>query len=260
MHKSIIEVGHGFWNIRGSYKVAGLLDVGTQASLLRLGSGRFVLLDTCDMSEALRKDIAGLSGGVDRIDAIVNLHPFHTLHVEATHGHFPSARLYGTVRHRSRLPGLPWEKERTDSKALHRLFAGDLAFSVPRGVDFISENENVHFSSVLAYHEASRTIHSDDTFNHIRLAGLLEPLGLASPVAFHPTLASALQPRAGAADEFRRWAQRLIEEWSEAENLCAAHSSAWLGRDHPGESLPGLLSNALTRVERTLAAHERKYG
>lgn len=260
MHNSIIEVGHGFWNIRGSYKVAGLLDVGTQASLLRLGSGRFILLDACDMTDAVRRDVVRLAGGAAQIDAILNLHPFHTLHVEAVHAFLPRARLHGTARHHSKLPDLPWEQESTDSKALHRLFADDLAFSVPRGVDFISDNEHVHFSSVLAYHAASRTIHSDDTFNHVRLAALLEPLGLASPVALHPTLARALQPRAGAADEFRRWAERLIEEWSDAENLCAAHSSAWLGRDHPSASLPGLLADALSRVERTLAAHERKHG
>jgi hypothetical protein len=260
MDKSIIEVDRHFWNIRGSFRVAGLLDLGTQASLVRLGSGKFVLLDAYSFPRAAQADIHILTGGAEQLEAILNLHPFHTMHVEALHERYPHARLYGTERHHARFPALPWQPERSESPALHRLYRDDFAFSVPRGVDFISVDEHIHFASVLAYHRHSNTIHSDDTFNHVRAARLLAPLGLASPVSLHPTLARALQPRAGAAAEFRAWANTLISEWGHCQNLCAAHTGPWLGRDHPGASLKALLTEALARAEGTLATHERKHG
>ena len=40
----LIDLGNGFWNIRGDLRLFGLLNVGTQASLVRLRSGRFVAL------------------------------------------------------------------------------------------------------------------------------------------------------------------------------------------------------------------------
>jgi hypothetical protein len=54
------------------------------------------------------------------------------------------------------LPDLPWEKTRTEQIRLHEMFEENFEFSIPRGVDFISANENVDFSSVLALHRASR--------------------------------------------------------------------------------------------------------
>jgi hypothetical protein len=45
---------------------------------------------------------------------------------------------------------------RTEDPELHAQFAEDFEFSVPRGVDFISANENVHFSSVLVLHRRPR--------------------------------------------------------------------------------------------------------
>ena len=44
---NVIEVAEGFWNIRGSFKIAGLYDLGTHASLVRRASGKLVLLDAC---------------------------------------------------------------------------------------------------------------------------------------------------------------------------------------------------------------------
>ena len=114
MSGQFIRVSEGFWNIRGSFKIAGVIDVGTQASLVRLTSGKFVL-----------------------IEAILNLHPFHTVHVRKLHGLYPHAALYGTARHVSRFPDLPWAKVCTEGSELHQRYAEDFDFSVPRGVEFI---------------------------------------------------------------------------------------------------------------------------
>ena len=45
MDNSIIKVADTFWNIRGSFKLGGRIDIGTQASLVQLASGNFVFLD-----------------------------------------------------------------------------------------------------------------------------------------------------------------------------------------------------------------------
>ena len=260
MANEILAVADNFWNIRGSYRVAGIVDVGTQASLVRLAGGGFVFLDSYTLVGAPRRRVNELTAGGENVEAILNLHPFHTVHVRWMHEHFPQARLYGTARHVARFPELPWEPERTEDPGLHEAFAGDFDFSVPRGVDFISANENVHFSSVLALHRASRTIHSDDTLMYLRLPALLRIFGLADRVGFHPTLAKALERRPGAAQEFRAWAEELIENWASAENLCAAHTAALLAADNDGAPIAERLQAALEKVEPTLAAHKRKYG
>ena len=102
------------------------------------------------------------------------------------HERYPRAKLYGTARHVSRFPDLPWQKTRTEQRRLHTMFARDFEFSVPRGVDFISANENVHFASVLALHRASQTIHVDDTLMYSRLPLPIRMLGYPDILLFIP--------------------------------------------------------------------------
>ncbi len=256
----MIQTGEDFWNFRGSHKIAGLIDVGTQFSLVRRAGGKFVLLDAYSFNDRIADQVADLTFGGTAIEAIINLHPFHTLHAEFVHTCFPEATLYGTERHKQRLPNLPWQELTTDQPEFHALYSSDLMFSVPQGVDFISKNSSVHFSSVLAYHPRSRTIHSNDTFNYFPDKGLVHFTPLADTVSFHPTLAKALQKRPGAAAEFRVWAETLFGRWSEAENLCAAHNGVLLATENEGDALPERLAAALEKVEETLSKHEEKYG
>lgn len=259
MSSNIIRVADGFWNIRGSFKIGGVVDIGTHASLVRLASGSFVLLDACDFDAQTVRELADLAGE-GGIEAILNLHPFHTVYIEDMHRRYPEARLYGTARHVRRFPELPWEPEHTEDEELHERYADDFEFTVPRGVDFISANENVHFSSVLALHRASRTLHVDDTLMYIQFPRLLALLGLRDSLGFHPTLSLALEKRAGATAEFREWARELIALGKGAENLCAAHSANLLARNNRGVSIETRLSRALRRCRLRLLAHERRYG
>jgi hypothetical protein len=84
--------------------------------------------------------------------------------------------------------------------------------------------------------------------------------GVGDAVSFHPTLAKALEKRAGASADFREWANELIERWKDAENLCAAHTAALLGRDNRGDSIHTRWVKALDKVSNTLKSHERKFG
>lgn len=260
MSNGLLQVSDDFWNIRGSFRIGGLIDIGTQCSLVRRRNGKFVFLDAYTLSGSARREVDRLTHGGEDVEAILNLHPFHTVHVKRMHEQYPNARLYGTARHVDRFPELDWQRALTGSPELQSAFADDFDFSVPRGVDFISDNENVHFSSVLALHRASRTLHVDDTLMYLRLPTQLRWFGPDDKVSFHPTLAKALNKRAGAATDFRDWARALIDDWQDAENLCAAHNAALLARDNRGAQLGERLQTALDRVRTTLETHQRKFG
>ena len=260
MAERIIRVADDFWNIRGSFKIAGLLDIGTHASLVRQANGRFVLLDSYTLSGARADEFDGITGGPDDGEAGLTLPPFHTVHVEAIHARYPEARHYGTARHLERFPALNWQPERTEDEALHALFADEFDFSVPAGVDFISANEHLHFSSVMVLHRASQTIHVDDTIMYIRLPRVLKLFGLSESTSFHPTLAKVLERRPGAAGDFREWATGLAERWADARNLCAAHTSTLLADTNRGAPISERILKCLAAVEPKLAAHERAQG
>lgn len=260
MRPHTLQIADDFWNIRGSFKIAGVVDVGTQASLVRRGNGKFVFLDSYALSGTVEREVLELTNDGNDVEAILNVHPFHTVFVRKMHARFPNARLYGTARHLSRFPELPWEEQRTEDTALHVMFADDFDFSVPRGVDFISANEHVHFSSVLVLHRASKTIHVDDTFNYVRLPKAARTLGFRDVMRFQPTLRMALERRAGAARDFRQWAEELAERWHDAENLCAAHTATLTAEKNLGASIHDRMLKALDNVSKTLKAHERKYG
>ncbi len=255
-----LQIADDFWNIRGSFKIGGVVDIGTHASLVRRTNGRFVFLDAYSLSGEIEREVNALTDDGKDIEAILNLHPFHTVHVRKAHARYPNAKLYGTARHLSRFPELPWEAARTEDSELHEMFAEDFDFSVPRGVDFISANENVHFSSVLALHRASKTIHVDDTLMYIRLPKVIRSFGPKDTMRFHPTLAKALEKRPGATHDFRTWATELAERWRDAENLCAAHTATVTASKNQGAPIHARLLKALDKVSGTLKGHERKYG
>ena len=260
MTSRLRQIAQDFWNIRGTFRIAGVINIGTQMSLVRSPNGRFVLLDACDMSQKTARDFDGLTDGGAAVDAVLHLHPFHTVSVAAMHKRLPNARLYGTARHMAKNPDLPWQPAMTNETAVHEEFSDVLEFSVPDGVDFISDNENVHFSSVLAYHRASGTIHSDDTIMYVQLPRVLGLFGIDDAFTFHPTLSQALEQRAGAADAFRRWASALASHWGDAKALCAAHTAVLTTAGDRQPTMGKRLAKALDAVEPTLSRHEKRYG
>lgn len=103
----IIEVGDRFWNIRGSFKI-GFLDIRTQASLVRLSSGGFALLDAYTLQGDVEREVRQLTDGGAAIKAVINLHPFHTVHVKRVAEQLPDATFYGTARHVEKAPEVRW--------------------------------------------------------------------------------------------------------------------------------------------------------
>ena len=258
MSSKLLQIADNFWNIRGSFKVAGFIDIGTQASLVKLASGKFVFLDSYTLSGSVLREVDQLTDNGKNVVAVLNLHPFHTIHVNWMFEHYPDASHFGTARHLSKFPDLSWQPTCTEDPASHAMFAADFEFSVPRGVDFISDDENVHFSSVLSYHPSSRTIHVDDTLMYIRLPLLMRFFGLPDALSFHPTLAKVLEKREGAVQDFRNWFGELAENWQSVENLCAAHTTSLIAQKEL--SIHGRMLKAIVKVEKTLNTHESKYG
>ena len=256
MPDKFVYLGNGFWSIRGQFRLAGLINLGTQAALVEIAPERFIMLDSYQVTGSVRQDVLNLTHGGTAVEAVFNLHPFHTLHCAAAAAMFPAARLYGTPRHKRVCPQLAWRAPTTDQEAAWAGYADQVETSVPAGVDFISRSERVHFASVLAFHRASGTIHVDDTF----VAGLMPPpfsWFARSGLRLHPTLQAALRKEPGAARAFREWLRDLAERWSGARQVCAAHRG--IVRLRPGEFRQQALA-ALDRVEGTLRKHEGRYG
>ncbi len=111
----------------------------------------------------------------------------------------------------------------------------------------------MHFSSVMALHPATQTLHVDDTLNYTKLP-------VVGGVRFHPTLKAALQRRKGAAADFRSWAQDFAEACSDVQHLCAAHSLTLREKANTGASIGDRIRSALAAEQKTLLRHERKYG
>lgn len=259
MTSKVIQVADNFWNIRGSFKIKGVINIGTHASLIRTKSGKFIFLDSLTLEGETREEINKLTKNGKDVEAVLNVHPFHTIHVNKMHEDYPNAKHYGTARHLQKAPKLNWEEYKTEDKELHDMFSADLEFSIPRGVDFISQDESLHFSSVLVYHPSSRTIHVDDTLMYIDLPKIMNLFGMTDPISFHPTLSNVLEKRKGAADEFEQWTKEMAKSWSDADNLCAAHTASLTGQENQGASIHDRIIKALNKVQSKLQSHKKQF-
>ncbi len=245
-----MPIGEGFWNVRGSFRTLKVVEIGTQCSLVQLTSGGFVLLDAYLPTGDALHSLLELTDDGRAVEAIVNLHPFHTIHVKGVAARFPNARLYGTERHVARAPDLTWDPVRTEDSALGEVFGDELQFTVPPGVDFVHANESLHFASVLAFHPRSKTLHVDDTLTYVALP-------LVGGLRFHPTLGKVLQGRPGAVAEFRAWAEGLIERCADIDHLCTAHMRTLPPED--GTPVAERVRRALAKAESVLAAHSAEH-
>lgn len=251
------DFGEGFWHFRGQHRIGGVVNVGTHCALVALPDGGHLFLDSYTLPADALAEARRLTDGGRSVRAILNLHPFHTIHCRWMHQTFPEARLFGTARHREKLADLPWEDEGCEGDVLGQQFGAVLDFSVPDGVHMVCRSEGVHFASVLAFHRASGTVFVDDTLNALALPFPLSALPLAGRVDFHPTLVGALKAEAGAANSFAEWARNLGADWHEARRVAAAHNS--VAELAPG-TFPEAIGAALGRVRPVLAAHRARHG
>lgn len=220
MTDKIHDLGAGFWNIRGTFRLGGVLNIGTQCSLVKLASGRFIFLDSYELTGDVRAEVMALTNNGQDVEAVLNVHPFHTVHCAQMAKDFPEAIFYGSSRHHEQVPNVKWSKDLVESEVVTTRYT-ELEFSLPKGIYYISPNENVHASSLLIYHPASKSLYIDDTFEipPSKLFHAVQPsLGL------HPTTKQALIDEATASEQYCDWATNLAHAWRDARYFCGAHS------------------------------------
>ena len=220
MSDKIYDLGAVFWNIQGSFRLGGIIDVGTQCSLVQLQSGRFVFLDSYTLTDEVRSQVMALTNNGENVEAVLNVHPFHTLHCAQMAKDFPQATFYGSERHRKQVPSVQWNDDLVESQAVAERYP-ELEFVLPKGIYYISPNEKIHAGSLLVYHPASQSLHVDDTFmsppSKILKAVLPE-------LMLHPTTKKALINDADAGKQYCDWATELAHQWRHTRHFCAAHS------------------------------------
>ena len=220
MTDKMYDLGAGFWSIRGSFIKNGILDIGVQCALIKLPSGRFIFLDSYTLKGDVRQQVMALTNEGHDVEAVLNVHPFHTVHCTQMAKDFPQATFYGSSRHPQQVPEVTWAKELVESDAVAARYP-ELKFSLPQGIHYIAPDETVHASSLLVYHPASLSIYVDDTFEipPSKLFNAVQPnLGL------HPTTKKALKEEPKAGTQYCDWATNLAHAWRDGRHFCGAHS------------------------------------
>ena len=220
MTDKIYNLGAGLWNIQGSHKIGGIIDVGTQCSLVQLSSGRFIFLDSYTLTGDIHSQVMALTDNGLNVEAVLNVHPFHTLHCAQMAKDFPQAIFYGSQRHPEQVPEVKWSEDWVESDVVTQCYP-ELEFSLPQGIYYISPNAKVHAGSLLVRHLASQSVHIDDTF-------MSPPSKLLKAVLpelmLHPTTKKALKNEPNAGKQYCDWATELAYHWRDTHNFCAAHS------------------------------------
>lgn len=234
MSEKIHDLGSGFWNIRGDFRIGGVINIGTQCSLVKLESGKFIFLDSYTLKDDIRSKVMGLTNDGKDVEAVLNLHPFHTIHCAQMAKDFPQATFYGSSRHAKKVPEIEWSDDLVESAAVAERYS-ELKFSISQGIDYIHANEMIHAGSLLAYHPTSKSLHVDDTF----MSPPTELLGKLLPeIMLHPTTKKALEDNSNSGKAYCDWATQIAHDW-DVRNFCAAHS--YLVRFKEGEFEKALL-------------------
>lgn len=220
MKDKIYDLGAGFWSIRGSFIKNGILDIGVQCALVKLSSGRFIFLDSYTLTDDVREQIMTLTNDGQDVEAVLNVHPFHTVHCEQMAKDFPQATFYGSRRHPKQAPNVQWSNDLVESDAVAERYP-ELELSLPKGIYYIAPNESVHASSLLVFHPASLSIYVDDTFE-IPPSKLINTV--QADLGLHPTTLQALKDEPNAGKEYCDWATKLAHEWRDVRYFCGAHS------------------------------------
>jgi hypothetical protein len=217
-------------------------------SFIRLTNGKFLVLSTVALTKNAKTEIDLLTANGSLIEAVLATHPFHTLHFEPFHKHYPNVKYYGTPRHIREIKTIQWEGDMSDPDVLSKWESQGVFMRIPEGAEFINPDDFNHFSSVFIYHVESRTLYDDDTIMCFENPGcLLKTFGIHSgQVAFHPVpWEDNLFPDSDAPIQFRDFMLKLLDDW-DFDNIVTAHTGNKIGgarqalRDAFDKEIPAL--------------------
>jgi hypothetical protein len=142
----------------------GIIDKGTHMSLIRLNSGKFLVLDTINLTPAVKQEFDTLTENGAKIEAIIATHPFHTMSFHAFHALYPNPKYYGTPRHLRAIAEIPWAGS-VEDRVVQKLWEPEVEMRIPAGSEFNNPlpPDSNHFSNVFVFHRKSRSVHNDDT-------------------------------------------------------------------------------------------------
>eukprot|EP01013_Petalomonas_cantuscygni_P007331 TRINITY_DN1909_c0_g1_i1.p1 TRINITY_DN1909_c0_g1~~TRINITY_DN1909_c0_g1_i1.p1 ORF type:complete len:300 (-),score=34.77 TRINITY_DN1909_c0_g1_i1:364-1218(-) len=219
--RRIDPIGPNFWNIRGNFDIDSI-NIGTHMSIIKLSSGKFLVVDTINITADLLQEFNTLTSNGTSVEAIVATHPFHTSFFPMWYKAFPHIPFYGTPRHLRIEPSIPWAGSMYDC-AIRQKWLPDVHMRIPAGAEFVApvpESDN-HFSGIHVFHPLSKTIHVDDTINI--------GVPLAGDFLFHPSLIGpALFHVPGSPQAFKAWVLKYCAEW-DFDNVVAAHKARQIG-------------------------------
>lgn len=227
--ESLISIGAKFWNIRSSFKfLMGFVEVGTHLSIAQLENGKFLIIDTIDLTPTVLAKINHLTDNGNLIEAVVATHPYHTIFFPAFYRQYPQAAFYGTPRHLRIQPEVKWAGDITEEQNLRRWEGDGVFLRVPAGVNFAFPLKDNHFAGIFVFHAASRTLHVDDTVGYVQdPSWLLRKAGVKpGRASLHPQYGTALTG-AGAL-QFQSWFEQLLDDW-DFDNFVVAHNGFKLG-------------------------------
>lgn len=228
--KRIEEIGPGFYNIRGDFYY-GVINFGTQMSIIKLSSGRFIIVDTVAIDKDLKAEIDALTQNGQLIEAVIATHPFHTTYFPAFYKLYPHPRYYGTPRHIRIQPDIKWIAD-ISQDSVQRMYEPEICMRVADGSEFCNPSPDNHFNNVFLYHPGSKTLHCDDTLIYFNNPGCLFGCcgGVkANTIYMHLALTTTgIKPGIESPNEFKRWIFKMMDDW-DFENLVVAHDGTCLG-------------------------------
>lgn len=225
------QVSHDFYNLHTSLVMFRVIDISTHMSLIRLSSGKFLVIDCVDISNPqVRNDIDELTENGTLIESVIGVHPFHTLFFPSFHQIYPHAKYYGTPRHLRNIQNINWSGSLGDDDTRSLWESEGVFMRIPAGAEFeFPPAEDIHFSSVVVLHAPSKTIHVDDTFNYFHGSGwILRLLGKKDDKMEFWNLEKGLNHTAESPRLFKEWVQQLLDDW-DFDNICAAHNNNKIG-------------------------------
>jgi hypothetical protein len=224
-------VGENFWNLRSSLVMFRFVDIGTHMSFIRLSTGKFLVIDCIDLSnKAVKREVDTLTENGSLIEAVLGVHPFHTLFFPAFQQLYPNAGYYGTPRHLRNFVDMKWSGSLGDEATRCLWEAEEVFLRIPDGAEFeFPPAEDVHFSSVVVFHAHSKTLHVDDTINYFHGAGwVLRLLGKKDNLMEFWSLEKGLDHTPESPRMFKAWVEHIIHDW-DFDNICAAHNNNKIG-------------------------------